>query len=114
MNHERPRHIGRTPHAARTRLAAEWFDSLGNEQVAVEFQDVQTIVTDRVAVAHALVTFKGLSAEGEHPLARPHPEPLTAALLGRKGCPRGYNTLSESQQKWTAADSNRRSTPAPT
>jgi uncharacterized protein (TIGR02246 family) len=46
-------------------MAAEWFGSLGSEQVAVEFEDVRTVVGDDVAVAHAFVTFRGLSAEGE-------------------------------------------------
>jgi uncharacterized protein (TIGR02246 family) len=46
-------------------LVAEWFGSLGSEQVVVELQDVQTIVGGGVAVAHAFVTFKALSAEGE-------------------------------------------------
>jgi uncharacterized protein (TIGR02246 family) len=46
-------------------MVVEWFGSLGSGRVEVEFQDVQTIVGDGVAVAHALLTFKGLSAEGE-------------------------------------------------
>ena len=46
-------------------MAAEWFGSLGSEQVAVEFDDVQTVVGDEIAIAHAFVTYKGLSAEGE-------------------------------------------------
>jgi uncharacterized protein (TIGR02246 family) len=51
--------------AAWREMVAEWFGSLGSEQVAVEFQDVQTVVGDDVAVADAFVTYKGLSAEGE-------------------------------------------------
>ena len=43
----------------------EWFGSLGSERVSLELQDVQIIIGDGVAVAHAFVTFKGLSAEGE-------------------------------------------------
>jgi uncharacterized protein (TIGR02246 family) len=46
-------------------MVEEWFGSLGNDRAAVEFEDVQTIVGDGVAAAHAFVTFKGLSAEGE-------------------------------------------------
>jgi ketosteroid isomerase-like protein len=46
-------------------MVGEWFGSLGSEQVAVEFADVQTVVGDDVAAAQAFVTFKGLSAEGE-------------------------------------------------
>jgi uncharacterized protein (TIGR02246 family) len=51
--------------AAWREMAAEWFGSLGDDQVAVEFDDVQTVVGDEVAVAEAHVTYKGLSAEGE-------------------------------------------------
>lgn len=50
--------------AAWRSMAVEWFGSLGDEQVAVEFQDVQTLLGEDVAVAHAFVTYKGLSAEG--------------------------------------------------
>ena len=46
-------------------MVADWFASLGAEQVAVTFEDVRTLVTDDVAVAHALVTYTGLSATGE-------------------------------------------------
>jgi uncharacterized protein (TIGR02246 family) len=45
-------------------MAAEWFGSLGADQVAVEFEDVQMVVGDDVAVVHAFVTFKGLSDDG--------------------------------------------------
>jgi uncharacterized protein (TIGR02246 family) len=45
-------------------MAAEWFGSLGSEQVAVEFEDVRTIEGGDVAVAHAFVTYRGLSADG--------------------------------------------------
>ena len=51
--------------AAWREMAAKWFGSLGSEQVAVEFDDVQTVVGEDVAVADAFVTYKGLSAEGE-------------------------------------------------
>jgi uncharacterized protein (TIGR02246 family) len=45
--------------------AEEWFGSLGSERVVVELQEVQTAVGDRIAVAHAYVTFKAVSGEGE-------------------------------------------------
>ena len=45
-------------------MASEWFGSLGSEQVAVEFDDVETVVGDDVAVAHAFLTYKGLAADG--------------------------------------------------
>jgi uncharacterized protein (TIGR02246 family) len=47
------------------KMAAEWFGSLGTEQVAVELHDVHATVGEDVAAAHAIVTFKGLSADGE-------------------------------------------------
>jgi uncharacterized protein (TIGR02246 family) len=46
-------------------MAVAWFGSLGDELVRVEFDDVQTIVGDDVAVLSAFVTFAGLSADGE-------------------------------------------------
>jgi uncharacterized protein (TIGR02246 family) len=46
-------------------MATEWFSSLGSDTAAVEFDDVQTIVGDGVAAAHAFVTFRGLSAAGD-------------------------------------------------
>ena len=45
--------------------AEEWFASLGDGRVGVEFDDVRTVVGDDVAVLHAFVTYRGLSAEGE-------------------------------------------------
>ena len=37
--------------AAWREMAAKWFGSLGSEQVAVEFDDVQTVVGEDVAVS---------------------------------------------------------------
>ncbi len=51
--------------AAWREMALEWFGSLKSEQVAVVFEDVQTVVGDEVAVADAFVTYKGLSADGD-------------------------------------------------
>ena len=45
-------------------MAEEWFGSLGDEQVAVEFENVRTVVGEDVTVTTAFVTYKGLSAEG--------------------------------------------------
>jgi uncharacterized protein (TIGR02246 family) len=45
--------------------AEEWFGSLGDEQVALELDEVRTVVGEDVAAAHAFVTFRGLSAEGD-------------------------------------------------
>jgi hypothetical protein len=44
---------------------SKWFGSLGSDQVAVELHDVDTVFGDGVAAAHAVVTFRGLSADGE-------------------------------------------------
>ena len=46
-------------------MVAEWFGSLGDERVAVESEDVRTTVADGVAVVHAFLTYKGISADGE-------------------------------------------------
>ena len=46
-------------------MVTDWFGSLGSERVAVEFADVKTTSAREVVVAHAFVTYKGLSAEGE-------------------------------------------------
>jgi uncharacterized protein (TIGR02246 family) len=45
-------------------MAAEWFRSLGAERVAVDFTDVRSAVAGDVAVAHAFVAYKRVSAEG--------------------------------------------------
>lgn len=46
-------------------MAGEWFGSLGDERVAVEFADVRSVVGDQVAFGHAAITFTGISAAGE-------------------------------------------------
>jgi uncharacterized protein (TIGR02246 family) len=50
--------------AAWRAMAADWFGSLGGERVAVDFDEVQTLVAGDLAVASAFVTFTGLSADG--------------------------------------------------
>ncbi len=45
-------------------MATEWFSSLGDELVAVEFEDVQIVTGESVGVMHAFVTYRGLSAVG--------------------------------------------------
>lgn len=45
-------------------MVEEWFGGLGDERVAVEFDDVREVVGDDVAAASAYVTFRGLSADG--------------------------------------------------
>ncbi|HET7128348.1 MAG TPA: nuclear transport factor 2 family protein [Gaiellaceae bacterium] len=46
-------------------MATDWFGSLGDERVRVDFQDVEIIHGDEIAFLHAFVTFTGLSADGE-------------------------------------------------
>ena len=46
-------------------MVTDWFGSLGDERVAVALDDMQTTVAGDLAVAHAFVTYKGLSAEGK-------------------------------------------------
>jgi uncharacterized protein (TIGR02246 family) len=46
-------------------MVAEWFGSLGTDVVAVEFDDVRSVIGDDVAAVSAFTTFRGLSAEGE-------------------------------------------------
>ena len=45
-------------------MAAGWFGSLGTERVIVDFKDAQTIVAQDLAVVHAFVTYKALTADG--------------------------------------------------
>lgn len=46
-------------------MATAWFHTLGDERVAVDVDDVRSIVGHDVAAAHAFVTYKGLSADGK-------------------------------------------------
>ncbi|GAA5192116.1 nuclear transport factor 2 family protein [Arthrobacter gyeryongensis] len=46
-------------------MASEWFSSLGDERVRVEFNDVRSVAGEDVAFGHAAVTFAGISADGE-------------------------------------------------
>ncbi|QCP53000.1 DUF4440 domain-containing protein [Trinickia violacea] len=45
-------------------MAAGWFSSLGTERVIVDFSDAQAIVAQDLAVVHAFVTYKAVTAEG--------------------------------------------------
>jgi hypothetical protein len=45
-------------------MAAGWFGSLGAERVAVEFADVQSVVSGDVAVVHAFVTYRSVAVDG--------------------------------------------------
>lgn len=46
-------------------MATEWFGSLGTDRVVVDMDDVETVATDDLALVHAFVTYKGLSADGQ-------------------------------------------------
>jgi uncharacterized protein (TIGR02246 family) len=46
-------------------MVEEWFGSLGDESVAVEFDDVRTQAGAEVASVSAFTTFRGISAAGE-------------------------------------------------
>lgn len=46
-------------------MVTGWFGSLGDELVKVEFNDLEITVTKEMAIAHMIVTFRGLSAEGK-------------------------------------------------
>ena len=46
-------------------MVTDWFGSLGNERVIVDMDGVQTIVEHDIAIVHAFVIYKGVSAEGK-------------------------------------------------
>lgn len=46
-------------------MVSEWFGSLGDDVVAVEFDEVRTQTGDDVAAVSAFTTYRGLSADGE-------------------------------------------------
>lgn len=45
-------------------MATDWFGSLGSDLVVVEVEDLRTVATDQLAVAHAFVRYKAVSADG--------------------------------------------------
>jgi ketosteroid isomerase-like protein len=47
------------------RTVEAWFSSLGTERVKVTFEDLQCVGTPELAMASAVVTYAGLSAQGE-------------------------------------------------
>ena len=47
------------------KVVTDWFGSLGTESVVVELKELESVFTEDLSVAHAFVTFKGLSAEVE-------------------------------------------------
>ncbi len=46
-------------------MVANWFGLLGTERVSVNVNDVRVVGAQDVAVVHAFITYRGLSAEGE-------------------------------------------------
>lgn len=50
--------------AAWREMAAGWFGGLGDERVGVEFNEIRQIEGADVAVASAIVTYAGISADG--------------------------------------------------
>jgi uncharacterized protein (TIGR02246 family) len=46
-------------------MVTDWFGSLGDEGVIVDTDGVQTIVEQDIAILHALIIYKGVSAEGK-------------------------------------------------
>ncbi len=64
-------------------MAKGWFDSLGDERVVVEFEDVRIAAEGEMAIVHAYVVYKGVSAEGAE--LRAMQNRLTWALRRRDG-----------------------------
>jgi uncharacterized protein (TIGR02246 family) len=64
-------------------IVTEWFGSLGAATVIVDVDDVQTLVAGEVAVVHALVRYKNVSASGEE--ARAMLNRLTWVLRQKHG-----------------------------
>ena len=62
---------------------AEWFGSLGDDRVVVEWEDVHTVAGDDVAAVHAVVTYKSLAADGRE--LRAMQNRLTWVLRRRDG-----------------------------
>lgn len=51
--------------AAWRKMAADWLGSLGAERVVVEFADVRVTTSSDLAFAHAFVTFRAVSTDGQ-------------------------------------------------
>jgi uncharacterized protein (TIGR02246 family) len=46
-------------------MAQGWFSSLGTEQVIVDANHIESVITDELAVGHAIFTYTAVSAAGE-------------------------------------------------
>lgn len=64
-------------------MVTGWFGSLGDERVVVDFTDLQMTVSHDMAIAHAYVTYKALSADGKE--LRSMDNRLTLALKNING-----------------------------
>ena len=64
-------------------MATDWFGSLGDERVRVDFDEVRSTVGEDVALVSAFVTFTGLSADGDE--LRSLNNRLTRALRRTEG-----------------------------
>ncbi|MCB0119529.1 MAG: nuclear transport factor 2 family protein [Anaerolineales bacterium] len=64
-------------------MVTEWFGSLGNEKVGVDFSDMQIEAASDMSIAHAIVTYRGLSAEGKE--LRSMQNRLTLGLKNKNG-----------------------------
>ena len=88
-------------------MVTDWFGSLGNEWVAVSFEDAKITPAQTVAVIHTFVTYQGLSAEGK--ALRAMTNRLTWALTQKAGvwkiihehssAPADFETLKVSLQR---------------
>jgi uncharacterized protein (TIGR02246 family) len=66
------------------RMVIDWFGSLlGAERVIVDFNGVQTILGNDIAIAHAFVVYKSVSADGDE--LRSMQNRLTWALKHKDG-----------------------------
>jgi uncharacterized protein (TIGR02246 family) len=65
------------------RMVIDWFSSLGTERVIVDFNGVQTILGNDIAIVHAFVVYKGVSADGDE--LRTMQNRLTWALKHKNG-----------------------------
>ncbi len=46
-------------------MVSDWFGSLGDERIVVEFSDTNSMLADNLAFATAFVTYKAVSVEGK-------------------------------------------------
>jgi uncharacterized protein (TIGR02246 family) len=88
--------------AAWRQAAAQWFASLGDERVVVDFDDVYITAGADLAVVQAFVTFSAQAADG-HTL-RSLNNRLTAMLLARDG---GWKIVHEHTSAPADFDSGR-------